>query len=137
MRALRVGFAGLFAFALVAVVSMSVAAQDDSDGVVARGGGVVAQAPTVAAPTATRAPAATARPAVVAPAATARPAVVAPAATARPAAVMPAAMPRTGGGGTASSFVNEGVGTNWMLLGGSALVAGVIGAGVLRTRRAA
>ncbi len=123
MRVFRVGFAGLFALALVAVLSVSVSAED---GVVARGGGVVQQAAT-AVPTV--------RPAVVV--ATVRPAVVAPAATARPAAAMPAAMPRTGGGGTAGSFVDEGASINWMLLGGSALMAGVIGAGIFRTRRAA
>ncbi len=55
--------------------------------------------------------------------------------TARPATV-PAVMPRTGSGGTASAFVNEGVGTtNWMLLAGGLFVAGAICMGGVRMRR--
>lgn len=57
------------------------------------------------------------------------------AATVRPATV-PAAMPRSGAGGTATSYVNEGAATraSWMLLAGGVLVAGAAGAGALRRR---
>lgn len=83
----------------------------------------------------------------VAPAGTARPAATgtgggaaAPAPTAtRPAAAaatVPAVMPRTGSGGTATSFVNEGTGMNWLLLAGGLLVAGVICVGGVRLRSA-
>ena len=91
---------------------------------------VVAQTAGTAAPAGTARPAATGTgggAAVPAPTAT-RPAAAA--------ATVPAVMPRTGNGGTATSFVNEGTGTNWLLLAGGLLVAGVICAGGMRLRGA-
>lgn len=83
------------------------------------GGGAAATAPR---------PAATApRPAATAPR---------PAATAtRPAPAAPAAMPRTGGGGMASSFVDEGTAPNRSMAFGLAGLAGIVGAGAVYARR--
>ncbi len=92
------------------------------------GGGAAATAPR---------PAATApRPAATAP----RPAATAPrpAATAtRPAAAgtAPAAMPRTGGGGMATSFVDESTAPNRGLAFGLAGFVGILGAGAVYARR--